>query len=131
MTPKPDIGSPGMKPVEWLGNSRKTVRSWPKTVKEMVGEDLTVVQLGQYPAGCEGLPEVGKDVHCIRVRSGKEHYRVIWLAKIENCVYVLHAFHEKSKHGIETPKQEKELAARRLKDLEGEMSKRPNNQRSN
>lgn len=119
-----------MKPVEWLGDSRKKVRSWPKAVREMVGDDLTIVQLGQYPAGCEALPDVGKDVHCIRVRSGKEHYRLIWLAKIESAVYVLHAFHKKSKQGIETPKQEKELAARRLTNLQTEIARRPNN-RSN
>jgi phage-related protein len=120
-----------MKPIEWRGNSRKIVRSWPKAVKEMVGEDLTVIQLGQYPADCEALSDVGKDVHCIRVRSGKEHYRVIWLAKIENAVYVLHAFHKKSKHGIETPKHEKDVAEQRLTELKAEIAQRPRNQRSN
>jgi phage-related protein len=119
-----------MKPIEWRGNSRKIVRSWPKAVKEMVGEDLTFIQLGQYPVECEALSDVGKDVHCIRARLGKEQYRVIWLAKIENSVYVLHAFHKKSKQGIETPKHEKDIAEQRLKDLKAEIAQRPN-QRSN
>jgi phage-related protein len=114
-----------MKPIEWCGNSRKIVRSWPKAVKEMVGEDLTVLQLGEYPPGCEALSDVGSDVHCIRVRSGKEQYRVIWLAKMENSVYVLHAFHKKSKKGIETPKHEKDVAKQRLKELKADIAQRP------
>jgi phage-related protein len=120
-----------MKPIEWRGNSRKIVRGWPKAVKELVGDDLTVIQLGEYPPQCEALPDVGKDVHCVRARSGKEQYRVIWLAKIENCVYVLHAFHKKSKQGIETPKHEKNVAEQRLKDLTAELAQQPKNQRSN
>jgi phage-related protein len=58
------------------------------------------------------------------VRSGKEQYRVIWLAKIENSVYVLHAFHKKSKHGIETPKHEKDIAEQRLKELKVDIARR-------
>jgi phage-related protein len=131
MASKPDVSALAWTPVEWLGDSRDRVRNWPKDVKCSVGDDLAVVQLGEYPHGCEPLPDVGKDVHCIRVRSGKEQYRVVWLAKIEATVYVLHAFHKKSKRGIETPKHEKEIAKDRLKALKIEIANRPQNQRSN
>jgi phage-related protein len=109
--------------VEWLGDSRKVVRGWPKTVKSRVGDDLAVVQLGEYPDGCEALPDIGANVHAIRLRSGKEQYRVLWIAKLDESVYVIHAFHKKSKSGIATPKKEKELAKERLKGLKASLAK--------
>ncbi len=97
----------GQRDIEWLGDSRKRVRAWPKEVRVQAGSDLTVVQLGEYPAGCEPLPDVGAGVHAIRIRSGKEHYRVLWIATLSEVIYVLHAFHKKSKKGIATPQQDK------------------------
>jgi phage-related protein len=45
---------------------------------------------------------------------------VIYVASIGNRIYVLHAFHKKSKQGIETPKKDMELARRRYRMLTGE-----------
>jgi phage-related protein len=103
MVIKDDASVLQFRQVDWLGDSRKTVKGWPKKVRSDVGDDLAVVQLGQYPDGCEPLSDVGKDVHAIRVRVGKEQYRVLWIAKLSDVIYVLHAFHKKSKSGIATP----------------------------
>jgi phage-related protein len=51
----------------------------------------------------------------------KEAYRVIYVASIGARVYVLHAFHKKSKQGVETPKTEIDLARRRYRMLVGEI----------
>jgi phage-related protein len=112
-SPEPDV----WRDVEWLGNSREVVRGWSKAVKCLVGDDLTVVQLGGYPDGCEPLSDVEKDVHAIRIRSGKEQFRVLWIAKLDDdIIYVLHAFHKKSKKGIATPESHKRLARQRLRE---------------
>ncbi len=102
--------------IEWMGKSNDVVRGWSKQVRCEVGDDLAVVQLGGYPEGCEPLTDVGRDVHAIRIRSGKEHYRVLWIAKLDDKIYVLHAFHKKAKKGIATPDREKKLAAQRLRE---------------
>lgn len=105
-----------LRDVEWLGDSRAQVRSWPKAATSQVGTELYAVQLGEYPDGCERLQEVGPDVHALRIRSGKEQYRVIWLAKVEDVVYVLHAFHKKSKKGKANPASDIAVARARLKE---------------
>lgn len=86
-------------------------------MKVKVGDDLTVVQLGEFPDGCEPLKDIGSNVHALRIKDGKEQYRVIWIAKLEEAVYVLHAFHKKAKKGIATPDADKQVAKDRLRNL--------------
>lgn len=52
--------------------------------------------------------------------ENKEAYRVIYVASIGTRVYVLHAFHKKSKQSIETARTDIELARRRYRMLIGE-----------
>ena len=113
---------PPLRKVDWLGDSRKRVSAWPKDVRVQIGEDLMVVQLGEYPHGCEAMPELGNGVHAIRAKLGKEHYRVMWIATLAEAVYVLHAFHKKSKKGVATPKGDVDLAKKRLKDVRALLS---------
>lgn len=73
--------------------------------------------MGLQPRDGKWLPGVGRGVQEIRVPYSKEAYRVIYVATLFECVYVLHAFHKKSKTGIETPKEELDLAAKRFREL--------------
>ena len=61
----------------------------------------------------KALPVIGRGVQEIRVADNKEAYRVIYVASIGTRVWVLHAFHKKSKQGIETQKSDIELVRRR------------------
>lgn len=114
--PVADLERIAPKSVEWLGDSLKVVKSWPAAARKLAGTDLYAVQLGEYPDGCEKLQQVGPDVHAIRVRSGKEQYRVVWLAKVDEAVFVLHAFHKKSKQGKANPQDDIETARARLSE---------------
>ncbi len=42
---------------------------------------------------------------------------MIYAVTLADCIYVLHAFHKKSKKGIATPKEEFDLASKRYKEL--------------
>ena len=110
-----------MKEVRWLGDSRATVREFPKSARLKVGEELTRVQLGAAPKHGKSLPAVGRGVQEIRIADNKEAYRVIYVTSIGLRVYVLHAFHKKSKTGIETPRTDIELARRRYRMLIGDI----------
>ena len=59
------------------------------------------------------MPVVGLGVREIRVRTDLEH-RVIYLAKFNEAVYVLHAFQKRSQR---TPKPDLDLARQRLREL--------------
>ena len=78
------------------------------------------MQLGANPKHGKSLPQVGRGAQEIRIAGDKEAYRVIQVASIGTRICVLHAFHKKSKQGIETPNTEIELARRRYQMLVGE-----------
>ncbi|MGE0582938.1 MAG: type II toxin-antitoxin system RelE/ParE family toxin [Steroidobacteraceae bacterium] len=98
---------------------------WPKSVRKDLGSELTRVQGGANPRHGAALPDIGRGVQEIRLSGKGEAYRVVYVANIGERVYVLHAFHKKSTHGIATPRADKELAKRRYKELCVELAARP------
>ena len=80
-----------MKRIQWLGTSLNTVRSFPESVRKLVGQELRFVQAGSMPTDFKPMTTVGAGAYEIRVRSGNQ-YRVIYVAKFSESVYVLHSF---------------------------------------
>jgi phage-related protein len=80
-----------MKRIQWLGTSLNTVRSFPESVRKLVGQELRFVQTGSMPTDFKPMTTVGAGAYEIRVRSGNQ-YRVIYVAKFAESVYVLHSF---------------------------------------
>lgn len=78
-----------MKRIQWLGTSLNTLRSFPESVRKLVGQELRFVQTGSMPTDFKPMTTVG--AYEIRVRSGNQ-YRVIYVAKFAESVYVLHSF---------------------------------------
>jgi phage-related protein len=76
---------------------------------------LPSVPLGQFDL--PAAPYDARSVQEIRIAHSKEAYRVIYVTKLADCIYVLHAFHKKAKTGIETPKEEIDLAKKGYKEL--------------
>lgn len=109
------------KGLEWRGDSRKEVRSWPDRARATLGDEFTRVQLGADPRDGCALPEVGSGAKEIRLASQGESYRVVYVASIGPHVYVLHAFHKKAKRGSATPKSEVDLARQRYRELCAEL----------
>lgn len=111
------ITSADLKEVHWLGDSRKAAHRFPKGARNSLGKELTRVQMGLQPRDGKWLTSIGSGVQEIRISYDKEAYRAIYVARLGDCVYVLHAFHKKARKGIETPKDDLELATKRYKDL--------------
>jgi len=63
------------------------------------------------------LPDVGPGAHEIRVRDHAGAFRVIYVAKFEDAVYVLHAFQKKTR---KASRMDIELAKRRYRLIGGE-----------
>ena len=70
------------------------------------GYQLGRVQAGKEPADWKPMPSVGLGVNEIRVREDSGAFRVIYVAKFEEAVYVLHAFQKKAQ---KTPKHDMTL----------------------
>jgi phage-related protein len=71
-----------------------------------------MVQAGREPADFKPVPGVGPGAYEIRVRDEAGAFRVIYVAKFETAVYVLHAFQKRTR---KTPRADIELAARRYR----------------
>ena len=72
------------------------------------------VQSGREPTDWKPMPSVGVGAKEIRVREASGAWRVIYVAKFEEAVYVLHAFQKKTQR---TAKQDIDLAAERYRAL--------------
>jgi phage-related protein len=100
--------------VTWEGDSLEVVRSFPKTVRSYLGADLRRLQLGDKPLDSRPMKSIGKRVFELRQRDARGAYRLIYLAKIENTLYVLHCFEKRSR---KTSPRDLETAAARLKNV--------------
>jgi phage-related protein len=105
-----------MRPVRFLGDSLKCLRDFPEAARHDAGYQLDKVQRGDQPDDFKPMPTVGKGVEEIRVSDPSGAYRVIYVARRAEAVYVLHAFHKKTRA---TPKKDLEVAKRRLGQLLG------------
>jgi phage-related protein len=84
-----------MKRLVWLGSSRDEVRSFPPEARREIGHELDQVQQGLEPSDWKALPGLGSGIYEIRVHAGNE-YRVAYVAKFPEVIYVLHAFVKKT-----------------------------------
>ena len=102
-----------MKQVRWLGDSLRRVRDFDPEARHEAGVQFGLVQAGEKPSDWKPMPSVGLGVNEIRVRIGGA-FRVIYMAKFMEAVYVLHAFQKKSR---KTARTDIELARRRFREL--------------
>lgn len=79
------------KAIEWLGSSKADVSAFPKNARTAVGYQIWLVQQGKEPNDCKPMPGVGPGVKEIIVDTG-DAFRVFYVAKFQEAVYVLHAF---------------------------------------
>jgi phage-related protein len=84
-----------VKPVIWLGSALEDVRSFSAEARREVGYQLYKVQVGLEPSDWKSVTAVGSGVQEIRVYTGKE-YRVLYVTKFGEAIYVLHAFVKKT-----------------------------------
>jgi len=105
---------PEIKELVWIGTSLKDLKEFPPDVQDEMGYALHVAQEGDKHPKAKPLKEF-TGVMEIRSTYQTNTYRSIYTTKINEKIYVLHAFQKKSKKGIQTPRKEMDLIKRRLK----------------
>lgn len=108
-----------LKPLYWVGSSRKDIALMPADVQDIFGYALYLAQIGQKHDdakplkgfGSAGVLEVVEDWY-------GDTYRAVYTVRFAATVYVLHVFQKKARKGIETPKHEIALIRERLKAAE-------------
>lgn len=104
-----------MKPLNFIGSSLDDLRNFPGEARKAVGFELHSIQGGLEPSDWKPMPSIGRGVKEIRVHVLGE-WRVIYVAKFEDAVYVLHAFQKKSQ---KTNQHDIALARKRFRQIGG------------
>jgi phage-related protein len=100
-----------MKELKFMGDSQKALASFPDLAKQEAGFELWQVQLGLMPSDFKPMPTVGAGAYEIRIKV-QGQWRVIYVAKHAEAVYVLHCFHKTT---AQTAQPDIDLAAKRFK----------------
>lgn len=104
-----------MKRLRFVGASKEDLSRFVESVRSRVGHELFLVQCGRDPADWKPMQGIGSGVREIRVRDVSGAYRVIYVAKFSNAVYVLHAFAKKTQ---QTSSLDLELTKQRYKQAQ-------------
>jgi phage-related protein len=86
--------------------------AFPKDARKEAGFELGKVQAGLEPADWKAFDDVGAGTREISIRDASGIYRVIYIAKFEEAIYVLHCFQKKTQA---TSKQDKAIAGARYR----------------
>jgi phage-related protein len=108
-----------LKPVIWVGSSRRDLRAFPAPVQDHVGYALYAAQRGGKHRDAKTMSGFGGAgvVEIISDFRG-DTFRAVYTLQYAGAVYVLHAFQKKSMKGHETPRREIELIRLRLREAE-------------
>lgn len=110
------------KPIKWIGSSLKDLVAFPDSAKQAAGYQLYRIQQGLDPENWRPFKSVGAGVREIRISEDKGIFRVMYVAKFADSIYVLHAFQKKTRR---TAKKDVDIAkARYAKVIEAQSGRK-------
>ena len=106
--------------IRWVGDAKDVLSAFPDGVKSELGYSPRRLQKGLLP-DCDArrMESVGKGVWELKTADERTWYRVIYLTRIGDRLYVLHAFEKDSR---KTDRRDLEIARVRLKLLTGQLN---------
>lgn len=108
-----------LKPLYWVGSSKKDLLSLPEEVVDVFGYALYLAQIGEKHEQAKPLKGFGSAgvLEVVEDWQG-DTYRAVYTVRFAAGVFVLHVFQKKSKRNSATPKAEMDLIRQRLKAAE-------------
>ena len=100
------------KQIRWVGSAYDDLLAFPKDARKEAGFRLGKVQAGLEPADWKSFDEVGAGTREIRIREASGIYRLMYVAKFEEAIYILHCFQKKTQV---TSKRDRAIAAARYR----------------
>ena len=107
------------KEIRWVGSSYEDILNFPAESRKEAGFQLGKVQAGLESDNWKPFDDVGAGTKEIRIRNAAGAYRVMYVAKFEEAIYVLHCFQKKTKT---TTKHDKNIAEARYRTVVRERS---------
>lgn len=100
------------KEIRWVGSAYDDLVKFPDDARRQAGFQLGKVQAGLDPEDWKPFDDVGAGTREIRIRDASGAFRVMYVAKFEEAVYVLHCFQKKTQA---TSRQDKSIAETRYR----------------
>jgi phage-related protein len=114
--------------VAWEGDSLEVVKSFPPAVRQEMGLDIRRLQQGTMPHDSRPMQSIGKGVFELRQRDANGWYRLIYLARVGDTLYMLHGF---TKNSAKTSRNDLAIASSRLKGVRARIAEEKKNARKN
>jgi phage-related protein len=114
------VSKPAAKSATFVGSSLHDLRDFPRSARREAGFQLDKVQHGEDPADWKPMTRIGSGVCEIRIRDEAGAFRLMYVARFPEAVYVLHAFQKKTQT---TAKKDLTLAKVRYQEV---LAKRKN-----
>lgn len=90
------------KEIRWVGSSYQDILKFPAEPRKEAGFQLGKVQAGLDPDNWKPFDDVGVGTKEIRIRDATGIYRVMYLAKFEEAIYVFALLPEENRSDNET-----------------------------
>ncbi|WP_244832484.1 type II toxin-antitoxin system RelE/ParE family toxin [Caballeronia sp. TF1N1] len=120
--PAPVVAAPPKeKGIDWKGSSLKDLLGFPEEVRREAGFQLGKIQNGIDPDDWKPFENIGEGVKEIRIKDAAGIFRVMYVAKFEEAIYVLHCFQKKTQA---TSQPDKDIAIARYKAVVQERKKK-------
>ena len=100
------------KEIRWIGSAYDDLLEFPDDARRQAGFQFGKVQAGLDPDDWKPFDDVGAGTREIRIRDANGAFRVMYVAKFEEAVYVLHCFQKKTQA---TSRQDKNIAEARYR----------------
>lgn len=110
------------RPVSWVRPARKDFEAFPEGARLICVNALTIAAEGGKADVAKPLPGLGRGTFEIALAHQGEAHRVVYNVMVDADVWVLHASHKKSTHGVKTPQRDIDVIINRLRALK-EMSR--------
>lgn len=102
--------------ISWEGDSREVLRGWPDEIKGDFGQALGAMQEGKTPGlAVRPMQSIAAGVFELKDADESKWYRLVYLARIADTIYVLHCF---TKSTAKTERRDIEKARNRWKQVQ-------------
>lgn len=110
------------KDIRWAGSAYDDLLAFPTEPRQQAGYQLSKVQAGLEPDNWKPFDDIGSGTREIRIREACGAFRVMYVAKFEEAVYVLHCFQKKTQV---TSQQDKRIAQARYRGIVNTRNDKP------
>lgn len=102
-----------IKPVDWIGSSKKDLMSFPRPVVHGIGLALCIAQHGGKAPNAKPLRGRGGVLEVVEDHRG-DAYRAVYTLRFDDRIYVLHCFQKKSHKARKTDQKDLDLIKQRM-----------------